>query len=62
MYSYAKVTTLYQRILFALCSGLTVAALSGLIGGENAPVRAAVLYSKNIEYSTENVDYLIENL
>ena len=54
--------TLGQRVLFALGSALTVTALSEIIGGEEPKLRAAVLYSKNIEYSTDNVDYILDNL
>lgn len=54
--------SLGARVLFALGSALTVTALSEIIGGDEPEVRAAVLYSKNIEYSTDNVDYLIDNI
>ena len=51
--------SLGQRILFALLSSLTVCALSNVIDEEKRFVRAAVLYSKNIEYSTDNVDLIL---
>lgn len=51
-----------QRILFALLSSLTVSAISSVTETSNKEVRAAVLYSKNIEYSTDNVDYILDRL
>ena len=54
--------TLGQRVLFALGSALTVTALSEIIPGDEPDIRAAVLYSKNIEYSTDNVNYLLDNI
>jgi hypothetical protein len=41
---------------------MVIAALSLVIGGEDAKVRAATEYSKNVEYSTENVEYIMENI
>ena len=54
--------SLGQRILFALLSTLTVCALSKVIDKEEKCIRAAVLYSKNIEYSTDNVDMILDAL
>lgn len=54
--------TLGGRILFAFASALTVAAISDILDGEDAEILAATAYSKNIEYSTDNVDYILENL
>ena len=54
--------SLGARALFALGSALAVAALSELAEGEDPEVRAAVLYSKNIEYSTDNVDLILDVL
>ena len=54
--------SLGQRILFALLSALTVCALSNVMDEEERFVRAAVLYSKNIEYSTDNVDLILDAL
>lgn len=54
--------SLGQRVLFALGSALTVTAFSEIIGCDEPEVRAAVLYSKNIEYSTDNVDYILDNI
>ena len=48
--------SLGQRILFSLCSSLAISAISKVINGDDAKVRSAVLYSKNIEYSTDNVE------
>lgn len=47
------------RILFALSSSLATAAIASAIGND---VSAALLYSKNIEYSTDNVDSIIDGL
>lgn len=52
--------SIYPRIDFAIGSAMVVAAISTVIGGDDAKIRAAVEYSKNIEYSTENVEYVIE--
>ena len=54
--------SLGQRILFALLSSLTVCALSNVMDEEEMLVRATVLYSKNIEYSTDNVDLVLDRL
>jgi hypothetical protein len=54
--------SLGARALFALCSALTVTALSEIMGGEEPEVMAAVTYSKNIEYSTDNVDLILDAL
>ena len=54
--------TLGGRILFAFASALTVAAISEILCGEDAEILAATAYSKNIEYSTDNVDFILENL
>lgn len=50
------------RILFALISALSIIAISAVLGCGGSDVKAAVMYSKNIEYSTDNVDYIIDNL
>ena len=54
--------SLGQRVLLALGSALTVAALSELIDSDEPMVIAAVEFSKNIEYSTDNVDQILENI
>lgn len=54
--------SLGQRILFALLSSLAVCALSQVMNAEQKEVRAAVLYSKNIEYSTDNIDMILDRL
>lgn len=54
--------SLYARIIFALTSAMTVAALSVIMDCDTPEIRAAVEYSKNIEYSTENVDYILEEI
>ncbi len=54
--------SLGARVLFALDSALAVTALTEVIGGDEPEVRAAVLYSKNIEYSTDNVDMILDGL
>ena len=51
-----------QRILFALLSTLSVIAISKVIKSIEPLVRAAVTYSKNVEYSTENVDNILDSL
>ena len=51
-----------QRILFSLFSSLFIIALSAVLECEEKEVRAAVLFSKNIEYSTDNVDIIIDAL
>ena len=54
--------SLYPRIDFALGSAMIVAAASLILDDENAAVRAVTEYSKNIEYSTNNVEYILESL
>lgn len=54
--------SLSRRIILAIGSALAVAALSELLDGDEPIVLAAVEYSKNIEYSTDNVDYILENI
>lgn len=54
--------TLGQRVLFAFYSALTVAALCEIMEGDDAAILAVVAYSKNIEYSTDNVDLILEGL
>lgn len=54
--------SLASRVLFTLCSSLTVAAISLVTDAHDKDVRAAVMFSKNIEYSTDNVDYFLENV
>ena len=51
-----------QRILFSLFSSLFIIALSRVMTCEEKEVRAAVAFSKNIEYSTENVDIILDAL
>ena len=51
-----------QRILFSLFSSLFIIALSSVINDEEKTVRAAVMFSKNIEYSTDNVDMILDDL
>ena len=54
--------SLGQRILFALLSTLAIIAISAVTDTEEPIVRATVLFSKNIEYSTDNVDMILDNL
>ena len=54
--------SLGQRILFAILSSLTIIALSKVTVSDEPLVRAAVLFSKNIEYSTENVEMILDGL
>ena len=54
--------SLGARVLFALGSALAAVALSEVIDCEESDVRAAVLYSKNIEYSTDNVDIILDKI
>lgn len=54
--------SLGKRILFALMSSLAIIALSEVINGEDKEVRAAVLYSKNIEYSTDNIEIILNDI
>lgn len=51
-----------KRILFAPLSALAIIAISEVLEGEDKEVRAAVLYSKNIEYSTDNIDILLDEI
>ena len=51
-----------QRILFSLFSSLFIIALSSVINDEEKTVRAAVMFSKSIEYSTDNVDMILDAL
>lgn len=50
------------RILFAITSSLAAIGISKVINSDEALVRSAVMYSKNIEYSTDNVDVILEGL
>ncbi len=54
--------SLGHRILFALLSTLTILAMSEVMDTDDHTVRAAVLFSKNIEYSSENVDSILDRL
>ena len=54
--------SLGQRVLFALLSSLAITAISHVIKCDEPLMRAAVMYSKNIEYSTDNVDMLLDEL
>ena len=51
-----------QRVLFSLYSSLFIIALANGVAGDGATVRAAVDFSKNIEYSTDNVDMILDGL
>ena len=51
-----------QRVLFSLFSALFTVALASGKGGDEAMIRAAVDFSKNIEYSTDNVDMILDGL
>ena len=51
-----------QRILFSLLSSLFIIALSEVMECEEKTARAAVAFSKNIEYSTDNVDIILDHL
>ena len=48
------------RVLLARCSADVIFLLSGTYECSEALVKSAVLFSKNIEYSTENIDMLID--
>lgn len=50
------------RVLFALGSALVIAAISLVTYSEENDIKAAVMFSKNIEYSTDNVDYFLNNI
>ena len=54
--------TLGARVLFSLCSAIVITAISTAIDTTDPEIRSAVLFSKNIEYSTDNVDYLLDSL
>lgn len=54
--------SLGQRILFALVSALAISALSLVNPADDSIIRSAVFYSKNIEYSTDNVDMILDRL
>lgn len=54
--------SLGQRILFSLYSALFIIALAKSNTYDGATVRAAVDFSKNIEYSTDNVDMILDGL
>lgn len=54
--------TLSSRIAFAITSAMAVSALSLVMRGERPDILAAVEYSKNIEYSTDNVEYVLDNI
>ncbi len=54
--------SLGQRIAFALGSSLVISAMALVTNREDPDVFAAVDYSKNVEYSTDNVDYILENI
>ena len=50
------------KVLFALCSSMATVALSYITVTDDPQVRAAVMFSKNIEYSTDNVDMILDRL
>ena len=54
--------SLCARVMLAIGSALATVALSRVIDGTDKEARAAVLYSKNIEYSTDNIDYILDNI
>jgi len=54
--------TLGARILFSLMASLTIILLSSGYTCEERIVRCAVDFSKNIEYSTENVNEILEKI
>ena len=54
--------TLGARIMFSTACALSVTAICEIIEDSEPEVRAAVLFSKNIEYSTENVDMILDRL
>ena len=54
--------TLGERILFALGSTFAILAFAEVLSGDDKETRASVLYSKNIEYSTDNVDMILDEL
>ena len=58
----AEDMSLGQRILFALLSTLAVVAIAEVMNSNDPLLRAAVLFSKNIEYSTDNVDMILDAL
>lgn len=51
-----------QRVLFSLFSALFTVALAQGKKWADSMIRAAVDFSKNIEYSTDNVDMILEGL
>ena len=58
----AEDMTAGQRVLFSLFSSLFTVALASGKGDDEAMIRAAVDFSKNIEYSTDNVDMILDGL
>lgn len=58
----AEDMSLGQRILFALLSTLAVVAIAEVMNSNDPLLRAAVLFSKNIEYSTDNVNMILDAL
>ena len=50
------------RILFSLYSALTVCSIAGENADASSYIKAATLFSKNIEYSTDNVDSVIDKI
>jgi len=54
--------SLGKRVLFALGASLVIAAISLVSDSDEKDIRAAVLFSKNIEYSTDNVDIFLDNI
>ena len=54
--------SLASRVLFAITSSLAAIGVSAVLNSDEVLIRSAVLYSKNIEYSTDNVDIILEGL
>ena len=54
--------SLGARILFSLLAAIAVILCAEKIDGDDRYLRSAVAFSKNIEYSTENVDMVLEKI
>ena len=54
--------SLGARVLFALCSSLCITELTEVVNSDDRGVKSSVLYSKNIEYSTDNVSMILDGL
>ena len=54
--------SLSQRTLFSISSSLAILAMKGVLNTDSPDICAATIYSKNIEYSTDNIDMLWDRL